>query len=261
MGLAIQLVSLTSPHLNDAYLTIRHTGNIIHQICSHTHRQVSSNLQQVSKIIMTSSESSKFFTENWTIAIPSHPNLRFIRLIPSRYDHLVRIFSNPLNEPHNPTPASANWKESDTFDLRKTYTQRYSSAKTAHNALALLVEEKGKIVGIGLMHELKYQPGLANIGTILEEGARGHGVGKVLMELLLRLSNELDVDAVEVATMKGNSAMRGLMRSLGIGETDEERIKPGNGNRKVEDVMFKDIDRKRWKDFEFEVEFLGEVDE
>lgn len=106
------------------------------------------------------------------------------------------------------------------------------------------------------MHELEYQPGVANIGTILEEEARGHGVGRVLMELLLRLSNELDVGAVEVATMKGNSPMRGLMRSLGIGETEAERILPGN--KKVADVMFKDIDRKRWKDFEFELEFVGD---
>ncbi|CAD6448670.1 2fea7afe-b7bb-430c-b95b-96d077a3a01f [Sclerotinia trifoliorum] len=208
---------------------------------------------------MASSESSKFFTEDWTITIPTHPKLRFIRLIPTRYNHLVRIFSNPLNDPHNPASIAANWKESDTHDLIKTYTRRYTSAKTAHNALALLVEEKGTIVGIGLMHELKYEPGVANIGTILEEEARGHGVGKVLMELLLRLSNDLDVDAVEVATMKGNSAMRGLMRSLGVEETDKERIVPGD--RKVAEVIFKDVDRKRWKDFEFEVEFLGRVDD
>ncbi|KAF7869633.1 hypothetical protein EAF04_004417 [Stromatinia cepivora] len=169
-----------------------HTSNI-----SHTHRQVFSNIEQASKIKTTSPDSSKFFTEDWTITIPSHPNLRFIRLIPTRYDHLVRIFSYPLNDPHNPTPTSINWEESDTLDLRKSYTQRSSSAKTAHNALTLLVEEKGKIVGIGLMHELEHQPGLANIGTILEEEATGHGIGRVLMELLLRLSNEWNVDAVE----------------------------------------------------------------
>ncbi|TGO68706.1 hypothetical protein BOTNAR_0021g00450 [Botryotinia narcissicola] len=206
---------------------------------------------------MKSLDSSKLFTEDWIITIPSHPHLRFIRLIPSRYDHLVRIFSNPLNDPNNRTPDDTSWKESDSIDLIKTYTQRFSTSKTSHNALALLVEENGKIVGIGLVNELEHQPRFANIGTILEEAGRGHGVGKVLMELLLRLSCEMNVDVVEAGTMKKNATMRGLMRSLGIEEVEEEKIMPGN--RKVAEIMFKDIERQRWRDFEIQVEFLGEV--
>lgn len=108
------------------------------------------------------------------------------------------------------------------------------------------------------MHEFENQPRFANIGTILEEEGRGHGVGRVLMELLLRLSNELNVDSVEAGTMKGNAAMRRLMRSLGIEEMEEEKIMPGN--RKVAEIMFKDIDRERWRGFEFMVGFLGVVD-
>ncbi|KAF7947776.1 hypothetical protein EAE96_008855 [Botrytis aclada] len=206
---------------------------------------------------MKSLDSSKLFTEDWIITIPSHPKLRFIRLIPSRYDHLVRIFSNPLNDPNNRTPDDSTWKESDSLDLIKTYTQRFSTSKTSHNALALLVEENGITVGIGLIHEFEHQPRFANIGTILEEAGRGHGVGKILMELLLRLSCELNVDVVEAGTMKKNAAMRGLMKSLGIGEVEEEKIMPGN--RKVAEIMFKDIERQRWRDFEVQVEFLGEV--
>ncbi|KAI9649654.1 hypothetical protein NHQ30_002235 [Ciborinia camelliae] len=171
---------------------------------------------------------------------------------------MVRIFSNPLNDPNNRTPTDTSWKDSDSQNLIDLLTRRYFTAKTAHNALILLVEENGKIVGIGLMHELEHQPGLANIGTILEEEGRGHGVGRILMGLLLRLSNELNVEEVEVGTMKKNEAMRGLMKSLGCEETYEDKIMPGN--RKVADVMFKNIERGRWKDFEFEVEFLGEVD-
>ncbi|KAM0157100.1 hypothetical protein ACHAQE_006080 [Botrytis cinerea] len=206
---------------------------------------------------MEASDSSKLFTEDWIITITSHPHLRFIRLIPSRYNHLVRIFSNPLNDPNNRTPDDTSWKESDSVDLIKTYTQRFFTSKSSHNALALLVEENGNTVGIGLMHEFENQPRFANIGTILEEAGRGHGIGKVLMKLLLKLSCELNVDVVEAGTMKKNAAMRGLMRSLGIEEVEEEKIMPGN--RKVADIMFKDIERQRWKDFEIQVEFLGEV--
>ncbi|KAB8298141.1 hypothetical protein EYC80_001897 [Monilinia laxa] len=207
---------------------------------------------------MPSSDSSKFFTEDWTATIPSHPNLRFIRLIPSRYDHLVRILSNPLNDPNNRLPDDTSWKDSDSQDLIYTFTKLHIAAKTDHNSLSLLVEENGKIVGLGTIHEFEHQPRLANIGTMLEAEGRGHGVGKVLMKLLLRLSNELDVDAVEAGTFKGNVAMRGLMRSLGVEETDEEKIVPGD--RKVAEVMFKDIERERWENFEFVVEFLGVVD-
>ncbi|TGO91755.1 hypothetical protein BPOR_0019g00150 [Botrytis porri] len=207
---------------------------------------------------MKLSDSSKLFTEDWIITIPSHPHLRFIRLIPSRYDHLVRIFSNPLNDPNNRTPDDNSWKESDSVGLIKTYTERFSTSKFSHNALALLVEENGKIVGIGLMHEFEHQSRFANIGTILEESGRGHGIGKILMELLLRLSCELNVDVVEAGTMKKNAAMRGLMRSLGTEEVEEDKIMPGN--RKVAEIMFKDIERQRWRDFDIKIEFFGEVD-
>lgn len=212
---------------------------------------------ETSKFEMNSLDSSKLFTEDWIITVPSHPHLRFIRLIPRRYDHLVRIFSNPLNDPNNRTPDDTSWKESDSLNVIKTYTQRFSISKTSHNALALLVEENGKIVGVGLAHEIEHQPRLANIGTILDVEGRGHGIGKILMEVLLRLSCDLNVDTVEAGTMKGNAAMRGLMRSLGIGEVEEEKIMPGN--RKVAEVMFKDIERERWRDFDIEVEFLGKV--
>ncbi|KAG4027668.1 hypothetical protein MFRU_028g00900 [Monilinia fructicola] len=207
---------------------------------------------------MPSSDSSKFFTEDWTVTLPSHPNLRFIRLIPSRYNHLVRILSNPLNDPNNRRPDDTSWQDSDSQNLTSIFTKRHLAAKMDHKALSLLVKEDGKMVGIGMIHELEHQPRVANIGTILEAEGRGHGVGKVLMELLLRLSNELDVDAVEAGTFKANAAMRGLMRSLGVEETDEEKIMPGN--RKVAEVLFKDIARERWKDLEIGVEFLGMAD-
>ncbi|RAL63971.1 hypothetical protein DID88_003159 [Monilinia fructigena] len=173
----------------------------------------------------------------------------------------VRILNNyPLNDSNNRLPDDASWKDidSDSQYLISTFTKRHIAAQTDHNALSVLVEEDGKIVGIGVIHELEHQPRLANIGTILEAEGRGHGVSKVLMKLLLRLSNELDVDAVEAGTFKGNVAMRRLMRSLGVEETDEEKIMPGD--RKVAEVMFKDIGRERWKNFEFGVEFLGVVD-
>lgn len=58
--------------------------------------------------------------------------------------------------------------------------------------------------------------------------------------------------------MKGNQAMRGLMGSLGVEERVEEKVLPGE--RKVAEVVFLDIERVEWRDFEFEVEILGVVD-
>ncbi|ESZ95887.1 hypothetical protein SBOR_3700 [Sclerotinia borealis F-4128] len=207
---------------------------------------------------MTTSESSKFFTQDWTITIPTHPHLRFIRLIPSRYNHLICILSNPLNDPNNRLPTDTSWSPSDTSSLIQTFSTRYHASKTGHNALVLLIEEDAQIIGIGLMHEIEHQPRLANIGLILEEIGRSHGVGSITMQVLLRLSNELEVDKVEAGTMKGNVGMRRLMRGLGCQEVEEEKIMPGG--RRVADVMFGDIERGRWRDLEIEVQFLGVVD-
>jgi hypothetical protein len=73
------------------------------------------------------------------------------------------------------------------------------------------------------------------------------------MQLLLRLSNEVDVDVIEAGTMKENTEMRALARSVGLVETDEVKVIEGKGI--VAELLFKDIERERWRGLEMVVDF------
>ena len=57
------------------------------------------------------------------------------------------------------------------------------------NCLEILVQIDGETVGLGGVYEIpQVQTGLANIGLMLVESARGRGIGKSAMQVLLRLS-------------------------------------------------------------------------
>ena len=102
---------------------------------------------------------------------------------------------------------------------------------------------------------LKYKLDLPNIGLMLVESARGRGIGKSAMQVLLRLSNELDVVLVHAGTMLANKPMRALAATLGFTEREELLQIPGRGV--VAELLFEDIDYKRWKDLDMNVEFTG----
>jgi hypothetical protein len=77
------------------------------------------------------------------------------------------------------------------------------------------------------------------------------------MQVLLRLSNEIDATVISVATMKANKPMRALATSLEFVEREEIVDFPGKGV--IAEVVFS-IDNARWrawKDYEINVEFKG----
>jgi len=75
-----------------------------------------------------------------------------------------------------------------------------------------------------------------------------------MVELLLRLSNEMDIERVEARTMKENLPMRTVFKKLGIEEEEAEFVIPGLGV--VCDVQSKNIQREKWLGLEFEIEIL-----
>ncbi|KAK0099729.1 hypothetical protein ONS96_008226 [Cadophora gregata f. sp. sojae] len=85
--------------------------------------------------------------------------------------------------------------------------------------------------------------------------AQGKGVGKALFALLLRLSNELDVDGLRVSagTMKSNGPMRALAKGFGLMETEEIVEVPGRGV--VAEICWNDIEKEKWMDLDWAVEF------
>lgn len=199
----------------------------------------------------------RFFNEDWTITLASAPHLKFHRLHPTNtplvtaWVELRTGFSKSAKVPESDIAAIANETKELTLDLR----QRFNKAFTAHQALEVVVELGGQIVGGGAILQIEDEPPLANIGIRLLPEARGMGVGKALLQVLLRLSNELDVQIIEAGTMKDNTAMRALARSLGLEETDEVKEVPGRGI--VAEVLFKNIPSEKWMGLDINVSFLG----
>jgi len=108
-------------------------------------------------------------------------------------------------------------------------------------------------VGVANVHVIEGRG--ANLGLLMEEKARGKGVGKATMEVLLRLSNEIKADYVEAGTMKANKPMRALARSFGFKEREEVYEVEGRGV--LAEVLLGGIEREKWLGLEMVVEFEG----
>jgi RimJ/RimL family protein N-acetyltransferase len=211
---------------------------------------------------------SKLFTHNWTLTLPTHPDLQFIHVTPSNLISLIQIFSNPLNAAYAPTSSPA-WTPADTESYTTRFLPAFRAAKSKHNYLQLLILSlpDQQPLGMGQVKELDGVPGIGNLGIILNAETRGKGVGKATVEVLLRLSNECDVDVVEAGTMKWNMGMRGVMKKLGVEEREEMKWfdeEEGKEKRLVAEIMFgekgKGIERERWRGLDVRVEFGEETE-
>jgi RimJ/RimL family protein N-acetyltransferase len=204
---------------------------------------------------------TRFFTEDWIITVPSLPTVKFLRLIPTRSDELIKILSNPLNSPFaSASDLAVVWDEERRKSAKERFLARYNLSKTKYQALEILVQIDTEIVGQGNVYEIpEVQAGLANIGINLAPSARAKGIGRAAMQVLMRLANELNVSLVHAGTMSANRPMRALAKSLGFTEREEVLSVPGRGV--VAEILFEDVNYQRYKDLEMNVEFLGPVPE
>jgi RimJ/RimL family protein N-acetyltransferase len=142
--------------------------------------------------------------------------------------------------------------------MQSNLQSRYLDSKNANlrTVLEFLIFLNDEPVGYGGIHVLASGSGGAIVGLCLDERARGKGMGKATMGVLLRLSNEIAADGVEAGTMRGNVPMRALARSLGLGEREEVVVVEGRGV--VAEILFGGIERERLVGLEMGVVF-GEV--
>jgi hypothetical protein len=57
--------------------------------------------------------------------------------------------------------------------------------------------------------------------------------------------------------MKHNTSMRAVAKSVGLVETEEIKELPGQGV--VAEILFKDIEREKWRDLDMVVEFKDPI--
>ncbi|PVH81626.1 hypothetical protein DL98DRAFT_514505 [Cadophora sp. DSE1049] len=198
----------------------------------------------------------RFFTSNWTITLPTHPHLRFTRAQPGNHDAWLAVASHPDNNKPPGWPCQdLIWSDERKAKEKSRFLEKWTDFQAKRNGFDVLVLDAsdGKILGNGQAHEVK--PLQGNIGLELMADARGKGVGKALFMVMLRLSNELDVEGLKVSagTMKSNAAMRALARGFGLVEMEEVVDIPGRGV--VAEICWNDIEREKWMDLEWVVEF------
>ncbi|KAL6826294.1 hypothetical protein V8C40DRAFT_243905 [Trichoderma camerunense] len=206
----------------------------------------------------------RFFTKDWIITLPSRPepNLRFIRLTPAETDAFVR-FAERVVIPSAPKDTEAPLAEPPSSPAPipgERMQKNYADSRTRHHALDVYMSLEGKFVGWGAIYQITppdEKPSVANVAIRLSPEIQGKGLGKVLLQVLLRLSNEVDVDIIEAGTMKYNIPMRRLAKSVGLIETEENKELPGRGV--VADILFKNIEREKWRDLDMVVEFKDQV--
>jgi RimJ/RimL family protein N-acetyltransferase len=70
-----------------------------------------------------------------------------------------------------------------------------------------------------MLHTLAWRHRRGEIGYWLIPGARGRGMGKIAVSLLVEWAfQELELDRIEITTTPENTAARALARSLGFRE-------------------------------------------
>lgn len=204
----------------------------------------------------------RFFTKDWTIVLASRPepNLSFNRLTPAETPAFIRFAEGAVIPPAPKGTEALTEPQAPPAIPGERMERMYAESRTRHHALDVFVSLEGKFVGWGGVFEITppgERPSIANIGIRLSPEVRGKRLGKTLLQVLLRLSNELDIDVIEAGTMKHNTPMRAVAKSVGLVETEEIKELPGQGV--VAEILFKDIEREKWRDLDMVVEFEDRI--
>ncbi|KAH8698781.1 hypothetical protein BGW36DRAFT_460630 [Talaromyces proteolyticus] len=197
-------------------------------------------------------EHTKYFTHHWTITMPERRNLKFTHNTPaSDLDTWFAMVFDPLNRPHDATLRDRARDPAAIDEYKASTIQKYADAITQFNRIDIGVEIDDELVGGGNLSLLPN--GGVNIGMQFNVGARGQGLGKLTMKMLIQLSRRIGLERLQAGTMKSNEPMRALMASLKIPERDEIQAVPGRGV--VGEVLFEIPTNTEWQDLDLQVQF------
>ncbi|CAD6456743.1 08b91d98-47ae-4ab7-aa54-0f4ee9dcb1f4-CDS [Sclerotinia trifoliorum] len=191
---------------------------------------------------------SQFFSKKWTITIPSNPSVKFFRATPSHFDIWLPIATNADNNKLQDNKDQI-WDEAAISKLKIDMYNQYVKSNTDFHCLKVLVEVSGEVIGFGDIFVV--EPGVANIGVVLNKEARGKGLGRLTVGFLTQLTLDFGLSVV-AGTMGDNAPMRFTLRSLGFAE--EEKIIEIFGRGVVAEFSYSLL-RDAWEEVEMNVEF------
>ncbi|OBT80160.1 hypothetical protein VF21_00674 [Pseudogymnoascus sp. 05NY08] len=200
----------------------------------------------------------KLFTHHWTATLPSHPHLVLRHATPSSISTRLAIIRNPANRTHI-TFQPTQWDDAIAATWSASQQARFDKSTRDFDNLDVLVEVDGVAVGVSAIAtiegDLKEGERLLNVGVMLEEEARGKGVGKALTGALVEIAWMMG-GRVGVRTMKANAGMRGVMRGLGVEEKVEDVMMEGRGL--VAEIVYV-VEKEKWEELGVCLEFGEEV--
>ena len=109
--------------------------------------------------------------------------------------------------------------EDPTENSVRRFIARQPGLRARGEFLGLAVSDATKrpFLGHVMLHTLAWRHRRAEVGYWLVPGARGQGVGRTAVSLLVEWAfDELGLDRIEITTTPDNDAARALARSLGF---------------------------------------------
>ncbi|KAJ8065767.1 hypothetical protein OCU04_006432 [Sclerotinia nivalis] len=198
--------------------------------------------------LLPSEYRSNFFSKKWTITLSSYPTVKFFRATPSHFDVWLPIATDADNNKLQDNKDQV-WDEVAISKLKIDMHNQYVKSNTDFHCLKVLVEVSGQVIGFGDIFVV--EPGVANIGVVLNKEARGKGMGKLTASVLTQLTLDFGLQVV-AGTMRDNEPMRSTLRNLGF--LEEEKVIEIEGRGVVAEFSYS-LSREGWKDIEMRVEF------
>lgn len=120
---------------------------------------------------------SQYFSQDWSITIPSRPNVKYTRVIPARFDEMIPLITNVENNEHQDSKDKI-WDEAAIKEQLANLATRYEEGSSKQGSIETFVELDGKVVGFaGLWVSKDGKRG--DIGVVLNKEGRGKGLGKL----------------------------------------------------------------------------------
>ncbi|KAJ3092016.1 hypothetical protein HK100_007041 [Physocladia obscura] len=198
----------------------------------------------------------RFFTHDWRMTIPGPGTIKFVLspITPASLSSFVTIYNEPATpEEHARLVASSIKRRVEVKTTGKLLVAMLYMATDVHRMEPLGHGAIARVTPDGTV------PSVGNIGIKLLPAARGCGAGTAFLRALLRLSCDVVVDQVEIATMHHNTAMRAVAKKVGLNETLEVKYSSGGEGEIIADVIYFNIDREAYRNVEMELLFGDEI--
>jgi hypothetical protein len=98
----------------------------------------------------SSYESTRLFTNDWVITVPTYPSLKFYRCSPKFFNDSLELNADPQNNPFAASSLQNRVHDAETYIAdKRSLLQSYCDSAQKHHALHFIVKLDDHTVGSG----------------------------------------------------------------------------------------------------------------